>query len=723
MFTRPGKTKAKTKPARWTVMLYVAANHSRIEQAAITETAAVRDIEELLQVGSTDDVKILVQIDRRWPGYPERYWIKKGQSVPYGAPRNVKIPSSGDPRALKDFVDWARSEHPADHAMLVLWGHAFGLGFGRDQGDALTMPELSKAIYAGDKYGIDILGANACAMSYAEAAYELRRAATFLVAPEITMPFAGWPYEKILKRMFRSDIKPAALAEHIVTDYVDSFGRQGVALTLLDLTKAPPLREHLKALTLALKGRISSARLGESIAEAFVDTAHGSVRPLIDLVDLCDRLADIDNGSIRTAADAMREYLRPGADKFVLKYDGDPDLEGLHGLGIYAPSITGAADLTRLGFDRESYEKLDLVKPRSNPWTKLVYDDLAEALDPMNKAIAEFVKGTGATGKEERTGVAQLVMSVHRSFVKLDRALRSAQQQVIDLVDGTAVATSLGATNGKALVQGNGHTKGGSNGKNFAPFGPPYLRLASRYRPPQYASAKAAVEGTNGGTAVITETEDLDLQLAVAPLAALEDALANVERTARRVMTNERFGLGEDQVKAGLGNFGEDQVKPGLGEDQVKAGLGNFGEDQVKPGLGEDQVKAGLGILSRLIEADGDAVASTPIGTITALYRQVALALHLSEEAVANIESLVQSLPMSGAGYQDVDSKKRWIDQVTRAFRELKDMVDNAKSTTVSVLVHPTYGLGPSPQVTQGTLGREQLAIAGGLSSRVLRLM
>ena len=33
-------------------------------------------------------------------------------------------------------------------------------------------------------------------MSYAEAAFELRESADFLVASQISMPFAGWPYAK-----------------------------------------------------------------------------------------------------------------------------------------------------------------------------------------------------------------------------------------------------------------------------------------------------------------------------------------------------------------------------------------------------------------------------------------------------------------------------------------------------------------------------------------------
>ena len=92
------------------------------------------------------------------------------------------------------FLDWVESALSGDYYLLVLWGHAYGLGFGRgDHGNALTMAESADALQG---RGIDILGANARAMSYAEAAYQLRSDTAhlgprFLIAPEVTMPFAG----------------------------------------------------------------------------------------------------------------------------------------------------------------------------------------------------------------------------------------------------------------------------------------------------------------------------------------------------------------------------------------------------------------------------------------------------------------------------------------------------------------------------------------------------
>jgi hypothetical protein len=86
----------------WTVMLYMAA--SKDEQ---TEAAAIRDIEELEKVGTTDKLNVVVQIDRKWPGYSERYLVRKGGSELRGsfpsADALKRVFDTGNPEQLEDF--------------------------------------------------------------------------------------------------------------------------------------------------------------------------------------------------------------------------------------------------------------------------------------------------------------------------------------------------------------------------------------------------------------------------------------------------------------------------------------------------------------------------------------------------------------------------------------------------------------------------------------------
>ena len=54
----------------------------------------------------------------------------------------------GKPATLTEFLSWSLQWYPAEHYFLVLWGHAYGLGFGRDHDDPLTLDELKIALSA-----------------------------------------------------------------------------------------------------------------------------------------------------------------------------------------------------------------------------------------------------------------------------------------------------------------------------------------------------------------------------------------------------------------------------------------------------------------------------------------------------------------------------------------------------------------------------------------------
>ena len=134
----PSQTAGTPPPVNWTVMVYMAANRDDAE----TERAAIRDLRELQRVGSTEAVKVVVQLDRTWPGIPERYVVREGVSEAAPGPKRGRKgaagqlkseggdwTSSGDLASISSFLEWGLDYHPANHYALVLWGHSFGLGF------------------------------------------------------------------------------------------------------------------------------------------------------------------------------------------------------------------------------------------------------------------------------------------------------------------------------------------------------------------------------------------------------------------------------------------------------------------------------------------------------------------------------------------------------------------------------------------------------------------
>jgi len=713
------------KEYEWTVMVFMAA--SRDDQG-VTEAAAVRDLRELELVGTTPEVSVVVQLDRQWPGGAERYRIRRRGSEPIPFEMTDRTPartSSGDKQVLKQFLMETRKSDEAKNYLLVLWGHSFGLGFGRDHGDALSISELKWALdeFARGGKKLDLLGANACAMSYAEAAFELQDGASYLVASEITMPFAGWPYANILEQLSGKDPEQAGLM--IVEEFLKSYRGKTVALSLLDLQHAKDLTA-LKPLSDAVKVALSKSEYRERIAHAFQDTAHGDVRPLIDLKDLCDRLKEVGDVAVKSAATALSDSLKPkykdkasaeakakdrAKDKLVVFHQADTDFEGLNGVGIYAPVITSAPDLARLELDRKEYTNLALLREASN-WTPLVYDDLRDPLDVANAAVIEFVARTGAGTLEQRGGVSQLLVGVWRSFDKVDYALRGVETEV------------------KALLDPSASSPASSQEKRLEPTPGSFLRLLP---PPAEVPQSAMNRGRTTGKAVkarapfLRKDQKPHIQEA---FKLLEDAVAGAEKTISRALTNGTLGLGA----IGVGNAGEGPVKGslGVGERSVKFGFGPPGEGGVKGGQGpggEGPVKGGQGpggegpvkgLLGPLNDG-GLTMLNSVAAEVVDLFRAVAISLRSLEQAVANLEEFVFGEAPSEFSDQ-AEAEFRARDQIRRALRAVRDELTSASETSMLVLQHPVHGMGPAPGGL-GAFGRKHLATRGGLTSGFLRLM
>ena len=152
------------------------------------------------------------------------------------------------------------------------------------------------------------------------------------------MPFAGWPYAAILQRMKdEPTVKPLRLGEIVVEEFMRSFRSNNVALSILRPSKAAVLPDLIGPLAEALRAALSSPKTSELVAGAFLDSAHGDVRPLIDLYDLCenlDNLADLKDTMVGKQARKVRDLLKEGRNGLIVSHKKDSDFEGLNGLGI-----------------------------------------------------------------------------------------------------------------------------------------------------------------------------------------------------------------------------------------------------------------------------------------------------------------------------------------------------------------------------------------------------
>src|SRR5262249_15840811 len=239
----------------WTVMVYMVAGDS-----AEMDDYAVKDLREMEQ-GVNENACVVIQIKRQWPATPQRYAISRDRkSASDDKPATVSSlgPSDnidmGAQATLEEFLKWSVRNYPAQHYMLVLWGHAYGLGFGRDHEDPLQLHEIAGALQAfmaerGPQLGVDsrleILGTNACAMSYIEAAHEFRGCAQYMVASQIYGQLAGWQYDAVLQSISNTTT-PEQLGRNVIDAYVTDLNQpltgERVQMSLLKLPDDDRLR-------------------------------------------------------------------------------------------------------------------------------------------------------------------------------------------------------------------------------------------------------------------------------------------------------------------------------------------------------------------------------------------------------------------------------------------------------------------------------------------------
>jgi Clostripain family len=116
----PSQTE-KNEMAKWTVLIYFAADNDLDEEA-------LANLKMMKKAGSTEEVKIVAQLDSRGRGSTFRFLLQDERSSLDEDVVGEPLPevNTGDPRELTDFIKWGMKEYPAQHTMLVLWGHGRG---------------------------------------------------------------------------------------------------------------------------------------------------------------------------------------------------------------------------------------------------------------------------------------------------------------------------------------------------------------------------------------------------------------------------------------------------------------------------------------------------------------------------------------------------------------------------------------------------------------------
>ena len=397
-----GCTSTPQTAAQWTLMVFMEADNN-------LELDALLDLFEMEMVGSTDEVHVVVQIDRA-EGYTQadggwtdtrRYRVESnGQHEDVGDllrqreedPASLQLASTalenigeidgGDPASLTDFIRWAVDGYPAERYGLIMLSHGgtWVGGFGADGShdkSALSLPELDQALTdAREQTGaeFEFIGFDACLMAQLEVFEVLSRHARYAAAAQELEPAYGWYYTPLLERLTAD---PGMGGDELATIAVETFmqfydevwpeltGRSFNSeydLSAVDLQRMPEVMtvldrfaEVAEAESEALLGPIAAAR---TYSQSFGGNSPDAVDWLssIDLRDFLDALLlliddEVASTELVEAALALDDAL----DDLVLLSQQTEGLSGANGAAVFFPRSPRTAAIEG-NFDRYAEE-------------------------------------------------------------------------------------------------------------------------------------------------------------------------------------------------------------------------------------------------------------------------------------------------------------------------------------------------------------------------------
>ncbi len=341
-----------TTTKKWTIMVYLNADND-------LEAYGIQDLNEMEAVGSTNDFNIVVQMDRA-SGYDatngdwktcRRYYVTKDantSTISSTMISDLGEVDMGSYSTLVSFVDWAKTNYPAEKYFLVLWDHGDGWykgdeaikSFSNDNssGNAIDVSngEFANALsQIKTKLGknIDLIGFDACLMGMWEVMYIAKDYAGVMVCSEETEGAAGWYYTNFLNSLKSN---PSMSAVDLGKAVVNGTSGQST-LSVIDLTTVSTLstkintfaQELMNARGAGYSSTISSCR---SSTKQFYITSH------IDLYDFANK---IYSASVPTALKNAASDLMNYITGYVVKlYKNSSSYSVCRGVAIYHPTST-----------------------------------------------------------------------------------------------------------------------------------------------------------------------------------------------------------------------------------------------------------------------------------------------------------------------------------------------------------------------------------------------
>lgn len=296
----------------WTVLVWLCGENN-------LDPFAGKDLAEMAKVGSSDQVNVVVQMDRLKLGC-KRYYVRKGNPEQLADLGQFDM---GDYKNLVSFVAWGQAEYPSKRTMVILWNHgsgwnkrvdgpARGVAYDDGSGNHITTEQLGVAtreIAAGLGRKLDVLGFDACLMNMFEVAFEVRANVGVTVGSEEVEPGDGWPYDKWLPKLTaKPSMGGRELGASICAAYASSYWIQKVMLSTIDCGALDELRVRTDALATAIMADVSGAARA-ALAAAREKAVRFAVADNADFFDIVRIFRDTVSGTdLKNIATRVLDY-------------------------------------------------------------------------------------------------------------------------------------------------------------------------------------------------------------------------------------------------------------------------------------------------------------------------------------------------------------------------------------------------------------------------------
>jgi hypothetical protein len=234
-----------------------------------------------------------------------------------------------------------------------------GIAYDDDAQDFLDNIEMKSVLSSAKKilnHKVDILGMDACMMSMAEVAYQLRDSVSLTVGSEEVEPGDGWPYDRILTKLTKKPtMMPSEVATTIVNEYLASYpANAGVTQSACDLAKSGVLASTVDQLADALNNHLSDTVARATIVECRLQTQAYDTPDYIDLYDFCYLLEGKSGlADIQTACSAVKNAIQRDGVIIGSGYKGK-NVEHSKGLSIYFPLKSLSSLYSTLDFTKKT---------------------------------------------------------------------------------------------------------------------------------------------------------------------------------------------------------------------------------------------------------------------------------------------------------------------------------------------------------------------------------